>query len=70
MSGLFNSRNYHASFMMTSLMTYIRRSQSGVHVTPGVHLPIRRGTFRVSNRRQRYIYISFISKYLHIYQWI
>jgi len=28
------------------------------------------GTFNVSNRREKYIYIAFISKYLYIYQWI
>jgi len=32
-------------------MLYSRGSQPGVHVPPGVHLPIRRGTFEVSNRR-------------------
>jgi len=35
---------------------------------PGVHLPFRRGTFKVSHRREIYIYISFISKILYIYQ--
>jgi len=45
-----------------------RGSQTGVHVHLGVHLPIWRGTFMVSNRRAKYIYISFISKYLYIYQ--
>ena len=37
---------------------------------PGLHLPVRRGTFEVSNRSEIYIYISFISKHLYIYQWI
>jgi len=40
----------------------------GVHVPPGVHLLILRGTFKVSNRREKYIYIPFLSKYLYIYQ--
>ena len=31
---------------------------------------IRRGTFRVSNRSDVCIYISFIYNYLYIYQWI
>jgi len=47
-----------------------RGSQPWVHVHLGVHLPIQRGTFKVSNRREIYIYTSFISKYLYIYQWI
>jgi len=51
-------------------MIYTRGSQPGVHVPPGVHLPIRRGTFRVSSRRDQYVYISFLYKYLYIYQWI
>jgi len=29
--------------------------QPGVHAPPGVHLPIRRGTFKVINRRAKYI---------------
>jgi len=33
-------------------------------VSPGVHLPIRKGTFKVCNRREKYIHILFISKYL------
>jgi len=40
--------------------------QPGVHVPPGVQLPIRRGTFKVSNRRQKYIYMLFIFKSLYI----
>jgi len=47
-------------------MVYSRGSQSGVHVPLGVHLRIWRGTFKVSNRREIYICISFISKYLYI----
>ena len=38
--------------------------------TQGYILSIRRGTFKVSNRRWKYIYILFISKYVHIYQLI
>jgi len=38
--------------------------------TPRGIFPIRRGTFEVSNRREICIYISFISKYLYMYQWI
>ena len=34
------------------------------------NLHICRGTFKVSNRREIYIYIYCISKYLYIYQWI
>jgi len=30
---------------------YGRGSQLGIHVPVGVHLPIQRGTFEVSNRR-------------------
>jgi len=33
---------------------------------PWVHLTIRRGTFKVINRRAKYICIYFISKYLHM----
>jgi len=45
-----------------------RGSQPGVHVPLEVHLPIWRGTFEVSNRRGKYIYISFISKYSKIWK--
>jgi len=38
--------------------------------TPGVHLPIRRGTFKASRRWEKYIYILFISKYLYIHHWV
>jgi len=41
-----------------------------VHVSLGVHLLIWMGTFKVSNRRDKYIYSLCISKYLYIYQWI
>jgi len=47
-------------------VNYSRGSQPGVHVLQRVHLPIRRGTFKVSSRREIYIYISFISKNLYI----
>jgi len=43
------------------MIRYIRGSQPGVHVPPRVHLPIRRGTFEVGNRREKYIYMQFIS---------
>jgi len=46
------------------------RTRAGVHVSLGVHLPISRGTFEVSNRREKCFHISIISKCLHIYQWI
>ena len=36
-------------------------------LSKGIHLPIWRDTFEVSNRSEIYIYISFISKYLYIY---
>jgi len=36
----------------------------------GYILPIWRGTFKVSNRREKYIYIPLLSKYLYIYQWM
>jgi len=39
-----------------------------VRVPLEVHLPIRRVTFEVSNTREIYLYTSFISKYLYIYQ--
>jgi len=35
-------------------------------LSEGVHLPIRRGTFKVSNRRQKYIPVLFIFKFLYI----
>jgi len=35
-----------------------------VHLPEGVH------TFEVSNRREKYVCILFISKYLYIHQWI
>jgi len=35
-----------------------------IHVPLGVDLPIWMGTFKVSNRREEYIYIIFIYKYL------
>jgi len=43
------------------------------HVTLSQGLPTwgactPRGTFKVNNRRGKYIYILFIYKYLHIYQ--
>jgi len=41
-----------------------------VHVPLGVHLPIGRGTVNVSNWREKYVYVLFISNYLCIYQWI
>jgi len=34
---------------------------------PGVHWSNRRGTFQVGNRREKYIYILFISKYCYTY---
>ena len=46
--------------------SYIRGSLPGVHVPLEVHLPIRAGTFKVRNRREIYIYVSLISKYLYI----
>jgi len=49
---------------------YCRGSQPGVHVPPGVHFPIRRGTFKFGNWGEKYIYMLFISKYLYIYQQI
>jgi len=39
------------------ILFYTRGSQPGVHVPPGVHLPIRRGTFKVINRRAKCICI-------------
>ena len=50
-------------------MLQCRGPQPGVHVPLGVHLPIRRRTFKVSNR-EVFICISFLLKYLYIYQWI
>ena len=48
-----------------------RSLQPGVHVPLGVHLPNWRDTFKVDNRREKYICISFIFKYfIYIYQWI
>jgi len=57
-------------FLQNTVLYYTWGSQPGVHVPLGVHLPIRRCTFKVSNRREICIYISLISKYLYIYQWI
>jgi len=53
---------------MTILTLYDRGSQPGVHVLPGVYLPIRRGTFEVSNIREKNRYIIFISEYFYMYQ--
>jgi len=50
------------------LTLYDRGSQPGVHVVPGVYLPICRGTFEVSNIREKNSCIRFIFEYLHIYQ--
>jgi len=44
-----------------------RGSQPGVHVSPEVRFPVWRGTFKVGNRREKYIYMLFISKYLYKY---
>jgi len=38
--------------------------------TLGVHLPIWWGIFKVGNRREKYVYVSFISNYLYLYQWL
>jgi len=43
-----------------------RGSQPGVHVPLGIYLPLWSGTFKVSNRKGKYIYTLFIS----IYKWI
>jgi len=53
----------------SSQITYVRGSQTGVHVPLGVHLPVGRGTFKVSNWREKYVYILFVSNCLRIYQW-
>jgi len=42
-------------------MVYLRGSQ------PGVHLAIRSGTFKVSNRREN-VFACYFYKYLYIYQ--
>jgi len=49
---------------------YFRGSQPGVHVPLGTHLLIWRDTFKVSSKRDKYIYMLFVYKYLYIYQWI
>ena len=59
-----------AIFVVTCKLGLAQGSQPGAHVPPGVHLPIWRGTFKVSDRREKYIYIPFPSKYLHIYYWM
>jgi len=41
----------------TRSSVYNRGSQPGVHVPLGVDLPVRMGTFEVSNRNEIYIYI-------------
>ena len=43
--------------LQTSLQPIPGVPNLGVHVPPGVHLPIRRGTFKVINRRAKYICI-------------
>jgi len=48
---------------MTILTLYDRGSQPGVHVLPGVYFPISRGTFEVTNMREKSSYIIFISEY-------
>ena len=53
-----------ASYVTTCMAILCRRgSRTGVHAPLGVHLPIWRGTLKVSNRREKDIYILFISKY-------
>jgi len=44
------------------LMRYRRGAQTGVLVPLGVYLPLWRGTFKVSNGKEKYININFISK--------
>ena len=53
----------------SSQITYVRDSQTGVHAPLGVRLPIGRGTFKVNNWREKYVYILFVFNYLCIYQW-
>ena len=45
-------------------MFYTGDSQPGVNVLLLVRLPIWRGTFKISNRREKYIYISWCIYYL------
>ena len=42
-------------------------SQTGVHVPPGVHLPIWRGTFKVSNTSEKVcLYITHFKLFIHL----
>ena len=61
---LFSVASHH---YVIALSLYVRGSQPGVHVPPGVHLPIRRGTFKVSNRRENvFAYYLFPNIYTYI----
>ena len=64
----FRNPKIHSSNLTLERMTQPGSSASVSQIKGSqleVHLPIRRGTF---NRRERYIYISFISKKLYINQ--
>jgi len=43
-----------------------RSSHPGIYLLLGVYFPICRGTFKISNRRERYVYILLISKYSNL----
>ena len=49
---------------------YCHHSSSNIRSSqPEIRLPSWSGILKVGNRRQKYICVSFISKYLYIYQW-
>ena len=48
---------------------YTRGSQTGVHVPLVVHLPIARGTFGVSNRREKY-FIHYSIQIFYTYEFV
>ena len=49
------------------LVVLMQGSQPGVHVRSGVHLPIRGGSFKVSNRRKKiYLHDICFQRFIHI----
>jgi len=72
-SCLGKSLNEHREPPKTGPTDYGRASQPAVHVPRGLHLPIWRGTRKVSDRRGKhiqYIHMLFICKYLNVCHWI
>jgi len=49
-------------------LIYVRGSQTGVHVPLVVHLPVWRGTFNVSNRRENMFVHFKLFIHMHLYE--